>query len=706
MITPLADITGCRIRFDVFEADLRSGELWKEGVKVKLGEQPFAVLTMLLAQPGEVTTREELQKKLWPADTFVDFDRGLNKAINRLRDALDDSAATPRFIETLPKRGYRFIATLQQTRPAECAPNQTDTAVDAIRIERSRARSPMVLAGGAIGAFALVAITVVWWQLAANRPAQADVGPLIRSSLLPPPGMTFIPYSLALSPEGTHLAFVAEADDGSRSVWIRAMSATTGTRLPGTDGASLPFWSADLRHIGFFADGKLKVIDVAGGAIRVVADAPRASGGTWNADDVIVFAPDVNGPLYRVAAAGGRPAVVSRAPEGERLRGHRWPVFLPDGRQFLYVAFSSARTSDNALELRLGSLDTLESTRVEWDGARSAAYALDHLIYVRAGTLYAQSFDAARRRTTGSPVPIAAVELAGQPAYYPSALAVSANGVLVFQAASDLPSQVVWLDERGREQGILPAKYAGPTISPDGRFVAGSCDGPRAGTLAICVFDLERGISSRVTQGPTDRYPLWSPDGRQIAYASGAGIYRVEANRSGSPRWVSHRGIPTSWLPDGRILSFGSHQGVLSLALSAPATHEVTELGPGVEGQLSPDAAWLAYVAEDGLAVQRFPGGDTRVIVAGGGANQPRWSRNGRRLFYVTADKKLMAADFDPLSATARAAQMVGQTRIIGAARIGFQYDVAPDGRFIINALTARSAPLTLMSGWTSKLGH
>ncbi|MGH8237685.1 MAG: hypothetical protein ACREXP_11780 [Steroidobacteraceae bacterium] len=390
----------------------------------------------------------------------------------------------------------------------------------------------------------------------------------------------------------------------------------------------------------------------------------------------------------------------------EDLYGHRWPVFLPDNHHFLYVALSAAARSDNSPELHVGSLDSFESTRIEWDGSRSVTYALDHLLYVRTGTLYAQPFSSAERRTTGRPVPIAAVDLAATPAFFPSPLAVSTNGVLVFQSSADLPSQLIWLDEHGREQAVVPGmKHGAPAFSPDGRRLAGACEGPRAGTSAICVRDLERGVANRITEGPRDRYPVWSRDGREIAYSGVDGIYRTSADGSGSPQLVSRRGIPTSWSPDGHILSFGSQHGEVSLALSAPLTHEVRELGIGAEGQLSPDAARLAYVSQDGLVVQPFLTTGPRVTVANSGAAQPRWSADGRQLFYISADKKLMAADFDPVAATVGSPRLLAQTRIIGAAFVGHQYDVAPDGRFIVNVTTNDAAPLTLMSGWTSKLG-
>jgi DNA-binding winged helix-turn-helix (wHTH) protein/Tol biopolymer transport system component len=696
------------VRFDTFEVDLRSGELRKDGARLRLAEQPFAVLALLLSQPGDLVTRDQLQKALWPANTFTDFERGLNKAINRLRDALGDSADAPRFIETLPKRGYRFIGKLENTNElTQAAPATPSTpSADPAPRESPHEGSGSFTAwkAGAV-VLALVAIVAGTWWLGDSTRTRGAEEPLIRSSLLPPAAHTFVPYSIALSRDGSHLAFVAESADGSRSLWTRSMSSTTATAIPGTDGASLPFWSADRRQLAFFADGKLKVVDLAGGAIRAIADVRRPSGGTWNSNDVIVFAPDVNGPLYRIPAAGGTPAAVTHIAEGGGLRGHRWPVFLPDERHFVYVSFTEARASDNEPELRVGSLDTLDSGEITWEGSRSVAYARDHLLYVRGRTLFAQPFDGTTQRIGGPPVAVTGVELAGAPAFFPAPLAASMNGVLVFQSSADLPSQLVWLDEHGREKGVLPGiKYGGPAISPDGRLVAGSCEGAASGTSSICVSDLEHNVTTRVTNGPSDRFPVWSRDGREIAYSSGSGIYRIRADGSGSPQLVSRRGNPTGWTPDGRILSFGSDHGVVSLALSSTATHEITELGPGAEGQLSPDGGWLAYIAPTGLVIQQFPDPATRVTVAGPGAGQPRWSHDGSKLYYVSADKKLMRTDFDPVSGRAGATQTVSQTRIVGATLVGHQYDIAPDGRFIVNVVTTEAAPLTLLSGWASRL--
>lgn len=707
-----------RVRFDTFEADLRSGELWKEGVRVKLTEQPFSVLAMLLVRPGDIVTREELQKALWSDDTFVDFDRGLNKAINRLRDALGDSAAAPRYIETLPKRGYRFIGSVappdDPVPPAPCLP-RTDTAgngpVEADRSTASAGRPPVASTLN-VGLFVwAVPIAVVllagmwgWWRWhSAPQPIEAGAPPLVQSQLPPPRGMAFVADGLALSRDGVRLAFVAEAADGSRSLWIRDLSTTATRTIAGTDGASLPFWSPDARRIGFFASRKLKSVDVASGAIRDIAAVVRPSGGTWNEDDDIVFAPDVNGPLFRVNANGGTPSEASRGPQGQDFRGHRWPVFLPGTRQFLFVELTAARPSDNAPALRIGSLDTLESDVVDWEGARSAAFAFGHILYYRGGALYALPFDVAARRATGPPVRIAGADLAEQPAFFPSPFTASTNGVLVFHSAA---SELVWLGADGRETrttGNLP-KWAGPALSPDGTLLAGSCEGSEVGTRAICVLDLERGVSRRITPGPGDRSPVWSPDGREVAYGSYPyGIDRVRVDGSGVPQSIQSRGAPTAWLPDGRILLFGTRDGVVRMTIVSPGTHDIEDLGAGAEGQLSPKADWLARV-DDGLVVEPFPARDRRIVVASADSSQPRWSRDGRRLFFINADRKLMVVDFDTATGRAGAPRVIAQTRIRSARFVGHQYDVAPDGRFIINAVSEVPSPLTLMSGWTSRL--
>ena len=691
------------IRFGVFEVDLRSGELRKQGVRIRLAEQPFAVLAMLLEQPGEVVTRDDLRRRLWSADTFVDFDQGLNKAINRVRETLGDSAESPRFIETLPKRGYRFIGTVTPSAPPAAAPAPTPTPTPPVvpaAVSRRVPYPPLVAAAAVV----LVVAAALWWRRQ-PAPTAPVATPLVRSSLLPPPGTAFVPYSVALSRDGTRLAFAAETPEGARSLWVLPLSSKTAQPIPGTQGGTLPFWDPARLRLGFFADRRLKVVDLTGGDVRELADAPRPAGGTWSSTGTIVFAPDVNGPLFAVAATGGTPSAVTRMDAGiAGVQGHRWPAFVSD-RAFVYIAAAGgAGVREDDLAVRRGGLDALDARPLAGLQARSVAVGGGRLFAARDGVLRAYPMDLAADRL-GAPLVVRGADVAAPPTFFPSAFTVSGNGVLVFQSAGDRTSELTWLGADGREQGVLAAAhYMGPSFSPDGTRLAGSCEGPRAGTLAMCVYDLARGVSTRVSPGPSDRYAVWSPDGREIAYASGTAIQRVAADGSGRPQLVSTRGIPTDWTRDGRILSFGTHEGAVSMALSSTATHEVTELRPGAEGRLSPDGRWLAYLAPEGLVAVAYPAFTPRVPIAGPGMAQPRWGHDGRRLFYVAPDRKLMAVDFDPRTGKAGASRVVAQTRIIGTAFTMFQYDIAPDGRILVNATPRDPAPLTVLTGWADAL--
>jgi DNA-binding winged helix-turn-helix (wHTH) protein/Tol biopolymer transport system component len=691
------------IRFGAFELDLDGRELRKHGSRIKLPDQPLSILALLLERPGQVITREELQRQLWPSDTFVDFDRGLNKAVNRLRDALGDSADAPRFIETLPKRGYRFVGAVEKPRTDSLVRAAADTEQRASTHARRRFTNVWMIVAIAAG-LALLAGALAMTQLHRQAPTQQ----IVRSSLLPPPNTSYLPNNFALSPDGVRLAFVAEAADGTRSLWVRTLTASEAQPVSGTAGASFPFWAPDNRRIGFFADRALKVVDIAGGAVRSIADTPRASGGTWGSKGVIVFAPDVNGPLYAIPAEGGAARPVTEIPAGRDREGHRWPYFLPDGAHFLYAVVVGARSSVFA-----GSLNSHARAAILPEAARNAAFASNALLYVRGTTLMAQPFDPVQLRTIGEGVPVADRELADQPPAVPSGFSASDSGLLTFQSSAEFSSHFVWFDASGRELRQLPATgYGDPALAPEGRRVAASCSDLRDGSVSICVYDVDRQIATRVTAGPRDRYPVWSFDGRSIAYGSTKGTYRVAADGSESPHPLSVRGIPTTWSKDGLIASFGTDVGNvgapttdvdrISLSVWSVSDQKGTSLGPGVEGQFSPDGKWIVHGTNQGIVVRPFPGQGPRVQISPPGSNQPRWSRDGKRIFYVTSDKRLMAVDFDPVAPTASAPRLLFQTRIVAASRDGFQYDVAPDGRFLINSLPSSAPPLTLITGWTA----
>jgi eukaryotic-like serine/threonine-protein kinase len=540
----------------------------------------------------------------------------------------------------------------------------------------------------------------------------------IRASLLPPPNSSFLPNNFAVSPDGRQLAFVALGSDGKTALWVRALAASGAQQLNGTEGASFPFWSPDSRQIGFFAEARLKTVDVASDAVQVLCDALFAWGGTWNRDGTIVFGPVLRGPLFRVPASGGAPAPVTRIVREGSIQTDRWPFFLPDGKHFLYFADWSSPSDPQGDGIYIGSLDAGEGKLVSAELQGNVFFASGHLLYVRARTLMAQPFDTDRLETTGSAIPLTEQELEQRISYAIFGFSVSQNGVLVFQSAADSASRLVWYDQSGKEASQLPdVGYADPNLSPDGRFLAVSSDDQHNGKHFIRVYDFKRGTSTRLTSNGDEHYPVWSRDGKQIAYRTGgiAGdCYEVPADGSGPPKILLKSDVragPQDWSPDGRLMfmTVSDQHPFPSLAVYSPSDHKIEPFAAeGVEAKFSPDGKWVVYVGPGrGILVEPFPGPGRRTQVSTGTAAQPRWSHDGRQIFFIQSDRKLIAVSFDPKTGTAGAPRVLFQTRIAAERIANWQYDVAPDGRFLINSLPSNTAsPLTLITGWDAALAR
>jgi Tol biopolymer transport system component len=545
-----------------------------------------------------------------------------------------------------------------------------------------------------------------------GRPA-LRVQPM-RASLLPPQNSSFQPYNFAVSPDGRQLAVVVLGSDGKTALWVRALSASGAQQLNGTEGASFPFWSPNSRELGFFADARLKTVDVASDAVQVLCDSLFAWGGTWNRDGTIVFGPSLSGALYRVPASGGTPAPVTRLVRQGSIQSDRWPFFLPDGKHFLYFAEWLADPRANGIYV--GSVDAGAGKLISSDVKGNVFYASGHLLYVRARTLMAQPFDTDRLELTGSARPLTEPELEQRTAFSIFGFSVSQTGVLVYQSAAASASRLVWYDQSGKELGQLPeVGYKDPDLSPDGRLLAVSSDDEHNGKHFIRIFDLKRGTSTRLTDGGDENYPLWSRDGKRIAYRTGglaSDSYEVPADGSGPPKILLKsdvRGGPQDWSPDGDLVfaTVSEQHPFPSLAVYSPSDHKIEPFAiQGVEAKLSPDGKWIVYVGPGrGMLVEPFPGPGRRIQVSPGAAAQPRWSRDGRQIFFIQPDRKLIAVRFDPRTGMAGAPRVLFQTRIAAERIANWQYDVAPDGRFLINSLSSNTAsPLTLISGWDAAL--
>ena len=461
-----------------------------------------------------------------------------------------------------------------------------------------------------------------------------------------------------LSPDGRHLVFTA-ITEGRRSLWLRPLGSLTAQPLPGTENVSgPPFWSPDSRSIGFAADRELRKLDLAGGVSQTLCKWPGGLGivgGTWNRDGVILFSGFAG--IYRVPATGGEPTLMLRNQPGL----YHFPVFLPDGRHFLVL-----RTiTPGAAEIHLAALDRQETTRLLAADSQ-AHYANGHLFFARAGALRIAPFDADSLKLTGEPFAVAEkVRVAGNPSS--GQFSVSDNGSLVYDpnALTD-NQQLTWVDRAGKPLGTVgpPGEYEAPRLAPDGKRVAVGRRDPQTRTWDIYVTDLARGASSRLTFDPgDDRSPVWSPDGRHIAWRAhreGAiQLYQKLASGVGTEELLLKADVfinPTSWSADGRFLLYQrtdpkTRGDLWMLPLAGDRQPAIFLQTPfrDTNGFFSSDGRWIAYSSDDQgrfeVSVQTFPASGGKWPISTSGGDQSWWRSDGKELYYLSADGKLMAVE-------------------------------------------------------------
>jgi len=572
---------------------------------------------------------------------------------------------------------------------------------------RRRGLLPWILAA----TLAVLAL-VLFFQL--RRPAATPES--FRSWLIPPPGYSFVPFNFALSPDGKRLAFVAIKPDGKSRLWVRSTSTSAAQEISNSENAEIPFWAPDNRRLGFASHRKLQIVDLDSAEVRALAEVnPVLVGGTWNRDDVIVYAAGAYSTLSKIAAGGGTPTSATLRPGEGSSQAHRWPFFLPDGKHFLYVANWSSPDDARGDGLYAASLEGGEPKLISNEITGNVEYANGRLLYFRDRSIVAQPFDAERLTITGPPSVLTEQGVERQVAHFKAGFSSSATGVLVFQSVADSPIRMTWFSASGQQEGELPETgNRDPRLSPDGRFLAVTADEMGNGRTNIRVYDLARGLGTTPTSGGEDEFPAWSPDGRTIYYASRQGqvfsVSRVPADGSKPPEaWLSgSRMIPNSFTPDGRYLALMnlSVGGAAHIDIISTADRKLIQRFPGAEAQFSTDGHWIAYTFRGGeVFVQSFPGPGSRVQVSNAGGGQPRWSRDSSRLYYITPEKMMMMVRFDPTGKHPPAApEAVMRTRIV-ASRFSFiQYDVTADGkRFIINSLPpGGGGPLSLLTNWTA----
>jgi Tol biopolymer transport system component len=541
----------------------------------------------------------------------------------------------------------------------------------------------------------------------------------VRLSVLPaqPTG------DFTLSPDGRLLAFVAGSERNAR-LWIQPLDSLTPQPLAGTEGAETLFWSPDSRFIAFGAGGKLKTVAVSGGLVRMLCDAESVKGGTWNRDDMIVFAPNQRTPLYRVAAAGGDATPLTMLDRSRGQNTHRWPHFLPDGRHFLYLARSS-RPENNGIYI--GSLDSTSVTRLMTGQSQVVYTHPGYLLFARDGALLAQPFDAKTLRIEGDSFQVLDdVRFTKADSY--ASFSHSDHGELAYQtSAAGEYSELAWFTRAGQrlESPVASGNVVDPSLAPDGKRVAVMRWADA--TSDIWLFDAARGSSSRLTFDPSIDYaPVWSPDGNTIVFGSNrdgpSDLYQASSSGVGDDKALLKSNAvkrATDWSFDGRLIVYESKDRKTDLDLWTLSVRGDRREAPYLQtefaerlGRLAPNGRWMAYVSNesgrDEVYVRPFPLSSGKWQISTAGGTEPRWRRDGQELFYLAADQRLMAV---PVQSSSRlehgVPRMLFEARMIQDKTWG--YDVTPDGqRFVVGLAVGGSppAPINIVLNWAAALSR
>ena len=690
-----------RIRFGAYEVELASGELRKGGIKIRLQPQPFQVLRLLLERPGEVVSREELRHKLWPDDTYVEFDLSLNTVVKKLRRALNDNPQHPRYIETLPRNGYRFIFPTERIDSLDLL---NDAPVEAILADGSLLQVPSALEGRKSGTVLSIvsrsaesgarvfaeapavidddAIVIPRRRRLLEKTTAAVLGALLCVLVIAyvaesPSGehvrrWSFAAQALtsvAMSPDGKYILFVTQAG-AEPSLWIRPMDHESPRRISGTEGAIMGFWSPDSQSLAFAADGRLKKISLGGGDPTVLCQLPNPNtnlfaGGAWSPDgESIIFSSGAR--LYQVPAAGG--AAKPLMQDGEGVRGSfQWPHFLPAAARGSAIVYTA---STNFRDRRLEIMDLESGDRRDLGPGSVPVYApAGYLVYgppnAELRGLKAMPFSLETLGPSGDAFHLnqdgigASVSQAGDLAYWDDPRPVALHRLMWRDRATGRA-----LDAVGETQFAM----RNPVVSPDGRRVLVSST--ESGDSNIYIHDVGRSTKVQLTfDAAQEAGGSWSPDGSKVVFWRQTGdktaLVEKAANSGGSGTElyeVQGAILSLDWSSDGQYLVLLQHANAASREIRYISTAQLSAGGKSVPypgsparnaaPRISPDGRYLAFESRESgrteVFLGSFPNGDIlRRKVSTKGGRAPRWSPDGTELYYIQGDS-LMAVSVLP----------------------------------------------------------
>jgi Tol biopolymer transport system component/predicted Ser/Thr protein kinase len=572
------------------------------------------------------------------------------------------------------------------------------------------------------------------------RPAAAPpAAEVVRLSLNPPENASFTGASIAtvgvpqfaVSPDGRSIVFVASVAGAKPMLWLRSLEAETARVIPGTDGADYPMWSPDSRWIGFFADGELKKVPASGGPALAFADAPDPRGGSWGPEDTVLFGTGTQG-IYRVSASGGPVKRVTERDVSRQEGSHRTPAFLADGNHFLFTVRSGQTEQTGGVYA--GSLDGKTKKPMIRGNTNSLYSPSGHLLFMDGDTLMGQAFDADRLELRGQAFVIESH--VGLSSITNGAVSVSGAGILAYAGTLSETGRLTWFDRSGSPSGSVgpPGDYIDFRLSPDQTRLAASLVDPKAGAPNIWLMDLALGNPAPFTFGGFfNAEPVWSPKGDRIlfrAFRSGGFVEFFSKSAGGGgkeepvlPEQASRAAgvnttvmIPWDWSPDGRHLLYsviGGDSGLwlLPLAGDPKPVKFLSSPGDQLHGNFSPDGKLVAYSSSESgrfeVHVQTVPLSDRQWVVSTAGGSMPRWRADGRELYYISLDWKLMVVPVGPGPSFGVPRQLF-QTHVPrNASFYRTHYVPSRDGqRFLINTLAADLPPvsITVVLNWTAGL--